>query len=464
MEDFAQILKHYKTKTCILSVSKNPDGTYGNIRVVEGNKAHYEDIAGITGHPFEPGCPYEMCFPKDMNFEDFTIRCAIGGQPMHTYVNLYQMGLWLNLFMIPFESDDEDTGYCIYSYDVAPRADEEKMTDLSVETYSKVLQTCVKLRGTEEFSKVINEVVDDLRVMCESDHCAIMIFDHEKEQCSALAESLNEGSELEPMQKYLNRDFYKMAENWENTLAGSTCVIIKNEQDMEELKRRDPVWHDALKGAGINSVVLFPLKHGEELLGYIWALNFNSDNTVKIKEMLELTTYFVASEVANHLLVKRMEILSTIDLLTGTMNRNTMNNRIDDIISGKTRLREPFAVVFTDLNGLKMVNDTRGHNNGDNMIKDAANIISDVFLDSEIYRAGGDEFMVIAENITPKELSLKITELQFRSSKSDNVRLAIGAVSSVDEPDIISAMRIADQFMYADKDKYYKAHPELRYR
>ena len=39
--------------------------------------------------------------PNDLNFENFTAKCALEGESLHTYINLYQMGLWLNMFMIP---------------------------------------------------------------------------------------------------------------------------------------------------------------------------------------------------------------------------------------------------------------------------------------------------------------------------------------------------------------------------
>ena len=52
---------------------------------------------------------------------------------------------------------------------------------------------------------------------------------------------------------------------------------------------------------------------------------------------MELTTFFIASEMSNYLLVKRMEALSSVDLLTGINNRNIMNNRIDHIGAGKER-------------------------------------------------------------------------------------------------------------------------------
>ena len=462
--NYDEILSKYRAKTCILSIERLPDGRYGNIRVVAGNQAHSDDILHITGHPFVPGCPYEMCFPQNDNFEDYCVMCAIEGKPMHSYVSLYQMGLWLSMFLIPLESNEEGKGYAIYTYDVSPRADETQMTDISEDVSRKVLQTCIKLRSARDFESTMQEVIDDIREICESDHCCVLLLDKDEHKCNALCESLREGSGRLPIAHYLNTDFYYMSLNWMNTLRGSSCIIIKNEQDMEELKAIDPVWHESLKGADVNSVVLFPLQHGDELLGYIWSLNFNVENTIKIKETLELTTFFVASEISNHLLVKRMEILSSVDILTGIKNRNIMNNRIDRVIAGKEVLAEPYAIVFADLNGLKRVNDTNGHNSGDEMIKEAADMISGVFFDSEVYRAGGDEFMVIACDINSEEVEKRVADLRAKVDASDKVSMAVGVAYSTEEKNILKAMRKADQRMYESKDNFYLEHPELKYR
>ena len=59
--------------------------------------------------------------------------------------------------------------------------------------------------------------------------------------------------------------------------------------------------------------------------------------------------------------MKQLEFLSSIDLLTGCKNRNAMNNAVDDIVSGIIKISEPYAVVFADLNGLKRINDEKGH-------------------------------------------------------------------------------------------------------
>ena len=129
--DFQKFLEYYECKACIMSVETYPDGTYGNIRVVTGNKAHCDDVAMITGRPVVDDTPYEMSFPKDMNFEEFCYSSAIHKKQLHTYVNLYQMGLWLEIYMLPLGSDKENTGYCLYAYNVSPDADAAVMADVS---------------------------------------------------------------------------------------------------------------------------------------------------------------------------------------------------------------------------------------------------------------------------------------------------------------------------------------------
>ena len=460
---FEEMLKKYKAKTCILSIEKIDETNYGNIRVVAGNQAHCEDILHITGHPFVPGCPYEMCFPKNMNFEDFCYRAAIGGEPMHTYVNLYQMGLWLNMFMIPLESEEENKGYCIYTYDVTPQANTEHMSDLSVEASSKVLQTCIKLRGSTDFEKTMDEIIGDIRDICGADKCCVLIMDYDNKKCQVGAES-SRSEEFIPLASRLDESFYEMALQWEHTLQGSTCIIIKDEKDMQAISEVDPAWCESLKVANVQSLVLMPLKRGETILGYIWAENFNTDDTVKIKEILELTAFFVASELSNYQLMERLRVMSSIDMLTGINNRNLMNNRIDRIVAGKDKIEEPYAIIFADLNGLKRVNDTMGHQAGDDMIRDAALLLAEVFYDGEVYRAGGDEYMVLACKMDKETVEKRVKELVEKANATKNVRFAVGVSASADEPDILKAMRLADKHMYEDKHQYYTEHPDLVYR
>ena len=456
--DFDVLLSHYRAKACVVSVEFFPDGTYGNIRVVAGNKAHCDDMAAMN-HPFQPGCPYEACFPKNPNFEDHCFRCIRDGKPLHAYVDLYMMGLWLNMFLMPLDSDQENIGYCFYCYDVAPKADSSAMADLSADTAADVLKACIKLRGSQNIRQAFQDVIEDIGAICGSDHCCVLLTDDEKHECTTFAEFLREGSCLYPMSRYI-QGFYEIAQTWPDTLAGSTCIIIKDEHDMEKLQEQNPIWKASLEQAGVKTVVLYPLRHGGELLGYMWALNFNVENVLKIKETLELTTFFLASEISNYLLLDKLKILSTIDTLTSVRNRNEMNNRVDRIVAGNEPV--PQGVLFADLNGLKRVNDEQGHAAGDKMLRAAASILQSVFHDGEVYRAGGDEFMILVNEISEDDVQDRVARVHFLSGKTENVRFSIGVCYG--KKDIRKAMRLADERMYAFKNGYYEAHPELKYR
>lgn len=461
---FDEVLKLYKTKTCIMSVEKLGEGRFGNIRVAAGNQAHCDDILHITGHPFEPGCPYEMCFPKNLNFEDFVYRCAVLGEPMHSYVSLYEMGLWLNMFLVPLEYSEGNTCYCIYSYDVTPQPNTEKMSDVTADSAATVLQTCIKLRGATDFKKALHEVITDIRDVCGADECCVLYLDDDAKQCVCLAESCKSVKPYS-INDLTDDGFYQIAKRWESSLLqGSTCIIIKDENDMQQIGKIDPAWYLTLQKAEIKSLVLLPLKHREKLLGYIWTLNFNTEDTVKIKETLELTTFFIASEMANYFLMERLTTMSSIDMLTGIMNRNIMNNRVDRVIAGSDSLEAPYAIIFADLNGLKRINDTMGHQAGDAVLIKAANLLSEVFFDAEVYRVGGDEFMVIACKTEPKTVEERVKDLLEKASATDSIRFAVGISYSKDEPDILKAMRNADQKMYEDKKRFYSENPDLVYR
>ncbi len=461
--DFDKLLSGYKAKACVMSVDILPDDRYGNIRIVAGNKAHCTDMLATMHKEFIPGSPYAEYFPENKNFEDFCYRSAVLGQPLHTYVALPYMNLWLNMFLLPLESDKENTGYCLYSYDVAPKADAEQRASLSADTAATVLQTCIKLRGSGNIKETIGEVINDIREICESDHCCILLVDKETRKCETFSESIKLGSSVLPMDSYLDDSFFDITQTWDDTIGGSTCVIVKNQQDREWLESVNPVWVKSLTAAGVYNIVLFPLVYNDKTLGYMWSLNFNEENTVKIKETLELTTYFIASEIANYQLLRKLEKLSTIDMLTGVKNRNAMNNTVSDIIEGKSQIKYPYSVVFTDLNGLKRVNDENGHTEGDNLLKTTAHIFSGAFFDAEVYRAGGDEFMILASDMDEDKLNDRIKRVEEQAYR-DNVHVSIGTYVVREGEDIRTAMRIADERMYADKKAYYEKNPDKKYR
>ena len=468
--DFQSYVDGFGTMTCVVSVENLGNGRYGDIRIVAGNKMYIDSIenpapgAELLVQKFVPNSLYTDYLTRDLNFEEYCYKAAVGKKCLHSYARPERMpGIWFNMTFLPVGYEEGKLCYCTYTMEINFEADSENLkSSVSADVAGMVIGTCIKLRSAKDFKVSIGEVIADIREMCKAEHCCILLMDHYERKCSVLCEAFREGSKLLPMETYLDEGFYDIADSWKDVIAGSNCIIAENEQDMEVVKERNPIWYDSLTGAGGKTIILFPLKFRDELLGYIWAINFNADDASKIKQTLETTTFILSSEIYNSMLLERLKVLSSKDMLTGVMNRNEMNNYVDKLSNSKTKSDTSVGVIFADLNGLKRINDMYGHPAGDKLLKDAARVMEDVFDETEIFRAGGDEFTIICTGITEEELGRRVDMIRKTSEKYQNVIFAIGSCYEDSQTEVRTALRIADERMYEDKKLYYRMHPEMK--
>lgn len=466
--DFQQFADSCCPMTTVVSVRKLPDGGCGEIRIVAGNQKFIDMVEHPTYETgsdspdavlrFEPGGLYDSYIPKNNGFEDLCYRAAVLKEPVHTYVHLGKIDMWFNVFVMPLDCEEGDLCYCAYTT-VPARASGIGLTTTHAPGASEeVLRTCIKLADTNDFRTTLTEVIQDIRLLCGAEVCTIMLVDFDSGTCSVLAKSLRENSTIKTVTQFVN--FYDIAVSWLKTLGDNDCIIIRNEKDMAYIREINTPWWQTLDEAGVDSVVLFPLQYSGDVLGFIWATNFDTRNTMQIKETLELTSYFLASHIANYNMVKRLRHFGFTDLLTGVQNRNAMNNRVTSIVAGEDYLEVPFGVVFADLNGLKAMNDEHGHSAGDILLKKAAILLQELFDGDEIYRAGGDEFVVLITGCTEEVFAQKVQALRDRAETPQNVSIAVGSYYVTSGCDIRTAMRLADENMYKDKREYYRRHPE----
>ena len=467
--DFQKFVDGIYPMTSVLSVEKRQDGRCGEIRIVTGNKRYIDSIErpvydGILkqsvkeGAVFVPNSLYYKYVPKNPAFEDLCYRAAVLKEPVHTYVHPNKADLWFNVFVMPLEYEKGDLCYCAYTAKITDVSNVSLTTTHSTGVSDEVLKTCIKLHATTDFKTTLGEVIPAITELCGAEVCTIMLTDTSNGTVSILAKSTKEQSQLKTAAQFKN--FYDIAMSWLDTMDNSDCIIIKSENDMKYIREVNHEWWLTLIEAGVESVVMFPLQYNGEVLGFIWATNFNTENTLRIKDALEITTFFISSQIASYNMVKRLEHLGFTDMLTGVSNRNAMNNRVSNIVSGEEYLSVPFGVVFVDLNGLKAMNDNNGHSAGDIMLKKTAIILQEQFIGDEIYRAGGDEFVVLISGCEREAFDQKVNGLRERSDTSQGVSFAVGAYFVDSGCDVRKAMRLADENMYKDKKEYYKRHPE----
>lgn len=133
------------------------------------------------------------------------------------------------------------------------------------------------------------------------------------------------------------------------------------------------------------------------------------------------------------------------------------------------------AILFFDVNNLKYVNDNYGHEDGDLLLKRAADAIAEQFGTENAYRTGGDEFVVILPNSNGKkaqeQIGLKVAEIhkamQAYMKKSDRHvphSISVGLAVGDGKHTVSDVLKAADVAMYRNKKAYKESHPEFNAR
>ena len=155
--------------------------------------------------------------------------------------------------------------------------------------------------------------------------------------------------------------------------------------------------------------------------------------------------------------------LAFYDSLTKIPNKNLFNDRAKVVMSHAARNKEKFAIMYVDINNFKTINDTMGHLNGDNVLVELASRLSNAMRESDtVARIGGDEFVILAQDIKSKadvtmllERIIKSNAKAFTINGSNmNINISIGASIYPDHGENIKdLMNNADKAMYTCKNQ-----------
>jgi len=160
---------------------------------------------------------------------------------------------------------------------------------------------------------------------------------------------------------------------------------------------------------------------------------------------------------------EQIKYLATHDGLTGLPNRLMFNQLLSHAVQGAKRYQKQFAVMFIDLDGFKIVNDTLGHDAGDRLLREIAVRFKQTLRAVDVVaRLGGDEFVVMMEDIgAPKQAA--VLAQRILEATGEPVRLASGeclvtasigiCIYPEDGEDEQTLMKNADAAMYRAKEK-----------
>jgi diguanylate cyclase (GGDEF)-like protein len=213
-----------------------------------------------------------------------------------------------------------------------------------------------------------------------------------------------------------------------------------------------------------NSIAVIPISLDGEAAG---SLNFadlsverfSPDSDFSLLEQLGLVVSICLSNVAAH---EEVKALAFRDPLTGLLNRRAMERALNREISRAKRYRGDLSMVFIDLDDFKKVNDTFGHDSGDEYLVYAASTMLRMARQSDIVsRFAGDEFVIILPESSTTEAEFLIRRMQ-QYFHENPVALGSALVPvkfsyGIASPDMVESegaaalLKKADELLYQDK-------------
>ena len=149
---------------------------------------------------------------------------------------------------------------------------------------------------------------------------------------------------------------------------------------------------------------------------YLWRAGIGSALLVLLTTILgrmswQLARARVRENEAHLKHARRVEYLAYHDGLTALPNRSLFNKLLSQAISVAKRFRRQLAVAFIDLDRFKQINDTLGHEAGDELLKEVANRLKACLRDSDtVARLGGDEFVVLLTELGDEQYAATVAQ------------------------------------------------------
>ena len=216
----------------------------------------------------------------------------------------------------------------------------------------------------------------------------------------------------------------------------------------------------------VRSLVVMPLTFGDGVVGTL-TLAAKAENAypAETRARLEVVLSAAATSLVNSRYLRRVEELATTDPLTGMFNRRVFDSRLEEMSARCRRSETHLSVLMIDLDHFKRVNDTFGHEAGDEVLRQTAGVLQTCVRETDIVaRLGGEEFAVLLEGadvdaatMMAERIRGSIADLridtdggQIRPTTSVGCSTWHGADTTTDRKTLVEQ---SDQALYRAKDQ-----------
>ena len=184
------------------------------------------------------------------------------------------------------------------------------------------------------------------------------------------------------------------------------------------------------------------------------SVEYSEENQVMLLSLRDVHEEYTAQ------LQNRQELVNTMnrDALTKLFNRLKFN---EDIKNLKNSSASTFTCLYIDVNGLHEVNNLLGHQRGDDMLCCIADTLKKYFPDENVYRIGGDEFVVLSIKLSKRAVEIAIDKVH-RDLHRDNYAISVGIETGACGENVEKVVEAAEIAMRNDKAAYYKSKGDQR--
>ncbi len=311
------------------------------------------------------------------------------------------------------------------------------------------LISCITLLAEEKnINKAIDNLLKILNDYFDGDRAYLFEFDYEKQTTSNSYEYAADG--ITKQIDILQDVPLEVIDTWVKKFE-ETGIFYISSLDKDVDKESDT--YKILEMQGITSLIAVPLVKDDVIIGFLGIDNpkINYEDLT----LLSSATFFILDSIERRETHSKLHRLSFEDSLTSVYNRNKFNQ---DIAEYHQHPVEDIGVAYFDLNGLKEVNDTKGHAAGDKLVKNAAAGINSIFI-GDTYRIGGDEFVVITCHIK-KDVFEQNVQNAIKKLNENGISVSFGTSWEQSSDTIEKQLITADHLMYENKLSHYKEMKE----
>ncbi len=171
---------------------------------------------------------------------------------------------------------------------------------------------------------------------------------------------------------------------------------------------------------------------------------------LRVRKSCRSLALLLSTELGNQRREESLRRAAHSDAFLNIKNRNAMEAHRRALM--KRNAPRSVGVVYLDLNGLKQTNDRYGHKAGDRLLQRAVDFFAAYFPREHIYRAGGDEFVILESGLQETSFSARVRDLRKALKAHTAPQAAMGAAWRAREGLVQEALDEADAEMYRDKN------------